>query len=123
MISMNDKDPVVMYLVVKSSLNMSIGKTAAQCAHASEMLQVKFNNLSKNDKYHQVYCDYLNDNVTKIVLKANDNDFEKLKQLDMIVVVCDAGFTEVPAGSETVIGVWPVKKSNAPKIIKKLRLL
>ena len=31
------KDPIVMYLVVHESLNMSIGKTAAQCAHASQM--------------------------------------------------------------------------------------
>jgi peptidyl-tRNA hydrolase len=40
-------DPIVMYLIVKESLGMSIGKTAAQCAHASQMLQLKFNEIEK----------------------------------------------------------------------------
>ena len=34
----NQEDPIVMYLIVRESLGMGMGKTAAQCAHASQML-------------------------------------------------------------------------------------
>ena len=33
----SQEDPIIMYLIVKESLNMSAGKTAAQCAHASQI--------------------------------------------------------------------------------------
>jgi hypothetical protein len=35
-------DPIVMYLVIRESLEMSPGKVAAQCAHASQMLTLKY---------------------------------------------------------------------------------
>lgn len=59
----------------------------------------------------------------KIVLRADDKEWEKAKrQLDCYLVV-DAGLTQVESGSETVIGLWPMLKSSAPPLIKRLRLL
>jgi peptidyl-tRNA hydrolase len=43
----SQSDPIIMYLIVKESLNMGSGKTAAQCAHASQMLLLKYLELKK----------------------------------------------------------------------------
>lgn len=129
-------DPIVMYLIVKESLGMSIGKTAAQCAHASQMLQLRYNELdsqvhSSYGRCGELICNrvdlfqqWLDTSFRKVVLRAKDKEWEKIKAecVDHIVVV-DAGLTEIAAGSETVIGLWPMRKSESPKLIKKLQVL
>jgi len=40
----HQEDPLVMYLIVRETVPMSVGKTAAQCACASQMLQLKYSN-------------------------------------------------------------------------------
>src|SRR5271169_2745201 len=42
------EDPIVMYLIVHESLNMGMGKTAAQCAHASQMLTLEYFDIKEN---------------------------------------------------------------------------
>lgn len=136
-------DPIVMYLIVRESLGMSIGKTAAQCAHASQMLQIKYNellnkitkeieNLTKEPNWAQEYPQYfifyewLSSSFRKVVLRADDKEWEKIKEHfnNSTIVVKDAGLTEVPSGSETVIGLWPMRKSEAQlTLIKKLQTL
>lgn len=135
-------DPIIMYLVVRESLNMSVGKIAAQCAHASQMLQLEFDELDK--KVHNFYLFYgnlsqeeyqlliekynlfkqwLNNSFRKVVLKADDKEWKKLKELPNNIMVIDAGLTEIEPGSETVIGFYPQIKSQVPKLIKKLQVL
>jgi peptidyl-tRNA hydrolase, PTH2 family len=144
------EDPIVMYLIVRESLGMSIGKTAAQCAHASQMLQLQYQELSyKIEQYwplpHEawnydgsnipqwmkdrsgIFDEWINSSFRKVVLKADDKEWEKVKaafpeDFSKIVVV-DAGLTEIAAGSETVIGLWPMKKSLVPKVVKRLQVL
>ena len=129
----NQEDPIVMYLIVRESLNMGIGKTAAQCAHASQMLQLKFQQAelvecydwSPKPEHMRLYSDWLARSFRKVVLKADDKEWEKIKlEFDnKHVLVIDAGLTEVEPGSETVIGLFPMYKSQAPKIIKRLQVL
>lgn len=136
----SQEDPLIMYLVVRESLNMSIGKTAAQCAHAAQMLMLKYFTLEADARnnppgvYHQLmsegnlalFDNWLNSSFRKVVLRADDKEFNKLKSEllpDNIVIVVDAGLTEIEAGSETVIGVFPMHKSQAPKCIKRLQVL
>lgn len=135
----NLEDPLVMYLVVKKSLEMSAGKTAAQCAHASQMLLLKYveekqelegsslcnwePNSSVDAKAMEYFNEWLDTSFRKVVLVADDNKFEKVKSLPNHIVVVDAGLTEIDPGSETVIGCWPMKKSEAPQCIKKLQTL
>lgn len=146
----SQEDPLIMYLIVREYLNMSIGKTAAQCAHASQMLQLEYAKLGyeidsylplpheavgwdgsdipqalkdKSDIYHR----WLNSSFRKVVLKADDKEWKKVKltfpdKYQMVVVV-DAGLTEIATGSETVIGLWPMLKSQAPKAVCKLQTL
>lgn len=128
----NQPDPIVMYLIVRESLGMGMGKTAAQCAHASQMLTLKYfwlrerKVISADQKEMQHgFKAWLDESFRKVVLKADDKEWEKIKAEfpDKFVLVVDAGLTEIAPMSETVIGLWPMKKSQAPKVIKKLQVL
>lgn len=138
-------DPIVMYLVVKETLGMSAGKTAAQCAHASQMVLIQylehvcshsglFQYLNKwfgsllgrtpDEPRMEIFRKWLNTSFRKVVLRADDKEWQKVKDAcPNHVVVVDAGLTEIAAGSETVIGIWPMYRSEAPKTIKKLQVL
>jgi peptidyl-tRNA hydrolase len=72
-----------------------------------------------------LFAEWLDTSFRKVVLRADDKEWEKVKACPDItyVIVRDAGLTEVEAGSETVIGVFPLRKSQAPKIIKRLQVL
>ena len=60
---------------------------------------------------------------TKIVLGADSKEFNKLKILELEhFIVTDAGKTEIPSGTETVLAFWPMEK-DSNKLIKRLRLL
>lgn len=140
----NQEDPIVMYLIVRETLGMSVGKTAAQCTHAAQMLIIKYFNSKDCSEYYEkfgaweeyqdqnyesdtkiipIFEEWLNNSFRKVVLRADDKEWEKLKQLPNHVVVVDAGLTEIAAGSETVIGFWPMRKSERPKLISKLQVL
>jgi len=153
----SQEDPIVMYLIVRESLGMSIGKACAQCAHASQMLLLKYIEMKREalfqykiihsdityacpdgvhpdldlEKFNwqiladktSLFQEWLDTSFRKIVLRADDKEWTKLKELPDHVLVVDAGLTQIPAQSETVIGFYPIHKSQAPKIIKKLQLL
>lgn len=132
-------NPIVMYLIVRESLGMGVGKTAAQCAHASQMLLLQYvrakfthvesqpdwDNHSSEAEY--IWCDlfeeWLKTSFRKVVLKADDKEWVKLKELQNYIIVIDAGLTEIVSGSETVLGFFPMRKSEVPKVIKKLQVL
>lgn len=129
----NQVDPFVEYLVVRKSLEMSAGKIAAQVGHAAVMLSDIYHETNLNDPLKPpsdalllkigTYAAWKNTSYRKVVLVANEKDWVKLKELPDIVIVRDAGLTEVEPGSETVIGLWPMKKSAAPKFVQKLQTL
>lgn len=136
----DQEDPIVMYLIVRESLEMGVGKTAAQCAHASQMLLLKYIKattgnsdwfqsqpdweISTNDNnWIYLFRDWLSTSFRKVTLKADDKEWAKIKELPNHIVVVDAGLTEIAAGSETCIGFMPIKKSQRSKLIKKLQVL
>lgn len=148
----SQEDPIVMYLIVRESLGMSTGKTAAQCAHASQMLtldyfekkdksralQKKIQETTDPDELHvlkslyaeqgrqiSIFGEWMASSFRKVVLRADDKEWVKIQKdygSHMITVV-DAGLTEIAAGSETVIGLWPMRKSQRPKTIQRLQVL
>lgn len=123
---MNEEDPIVMYFVVRESLEMSKGKVAAQCAHAAQMIVLKYvQEICKtNTEASNVFYLWLHSSFRKVVLKADEKEWGKLKKLsEMQEIVVDAGLTEVKPNSETVMVFWPVAKSRANKLIKKLQVL
>ena len=133
----NQEDPIIMYLIVRETLNMSAGKIAAQCAHAAQMLLLKYFDFVLLDltsdnrlppfsrETAELFKEWLDGSFRKIVLKADDKEWIKIKdQLsDKIVVVIDAGLTQVNPGTLTVIGVYPEYKSKCHKLIKRLQVL
>lgn len=134
-------DQWVMYLIVRESLGMSTGKTGAQCGHVVGMIYDRRDELKDElrawqrepepksevpkevlNAINQFNC-WKQDHIRKVVLRASDKEWEKVKAEVPHFIVRDAGYTEVPAGSETVIGLWPMKKSQAPKVVRRLQVL
>ncbi len=132
----HQEDPLVMYLIVREIVTMGVGKTAAQCAHASQMLQLKYQKLCENylslkihrdsfdDKFN-IFEKWLSTSFRKVVLKADEKEWAKLKAefKDSMVLVVDSGLTEIAPNTETVIGLWPMYKSQVPKIVQRLQAL
>lgn len=136
-------DEMVVYLVVNTDLGMGVGKTAAQVGHAVHYLGQKRDEIlatldkawwSASARPHlgsveQQALDFNrwhnSETIAKIVLAADAKAFATVKaEFDgRCVIVRDAGRTEIPSGSKTVIGIYPMLKSTAPKTLKRLRLL
>ena len=125
--STNTEDPIAMYLVVRQSLNMSIGKTAAQVAHASSRLTEIYyrNKASTNNEYFDNFKSWLKDGERKIVLEADEKEWKTLQGVmnNYDCLITDAGHTELEPGTTTVIGFFPMKKSARPNILKRLQAL
>lgn len=119
----------VMYLVVRTSLGMSPGKLGAQIGHAVEMIIEDYATDAHGIRTPE-QCERLNatrlwksESRTKILLAADDKEFDRAKALPGAVVVVDLGRTEIAANSETVVGLWPMKRSERPGWFKRLRVL
>ena len=71
-----------------------------------------------------IFGEWLGSSYRKVTLTANDKESAKIKAEPMYkAMVIDAGLTQIPAGSETFIGLWPMRKSQRPKCIKRLQAL
>ena len=131
----SQEDPIIQYYIVRKSLEMSPGKIAVQVAHCAYIfakyhIQVKdkeysicgphggkeVNRIKLVDKWEET-------SFTKIVKQASDSKFDKIKEEFDNVCITDAGKTEVPTGSETVLALFPMIRSETPSIIWKLRNL
>ena len=135
----NQEDPLIMYLIVREFIDMSPGKAAAQCAHAAQMLLLKYHEFVIMDltgeggvalppfsrETYELFQKWLAGSFRKVVLKADENKWKRIKETIRdrnIVLVIDAGLTELDPGTETCIGLYPLYKSTAPKIVKRLRV-
>jgi peptidyl-tRNA hydrolase len=121
---------LVVYSIVKKSLNMSCGKIPGQCQHA---IQYFINNYYIN-KYNvetelgtlfNIRFEYwhVSNTHTKVILEASDKEWEKLKEEYDPIIVIDAGKTEIPAGSETVMILYPMLREERSKTLKRCQLL
>lgn len=133
----NTYDPVVMYIIVREELGMSIGKTGAQIGHSIQYalihyfkalaINAKLHCLPQNELNHtELTTRWLTNGSTKIILKADDKEWEELKTefgKDNFFVVKDNGKTELEPGTETCASLSPILKSTVSKSIKRLRLL
>ncbi|KAF7683873.1 Peptidyl-tRNA hydrolase 2, mitochondrial [Astathelohania contejeani] len=114
-------EAMVLKLIVRSDLKMSTGKIISQVSHA---LMGVYNFISSRK---DVYEAWQNNGQAKIVLKGNIDDFKRIKKLCkensiFVYSVCDAGRTQVDAGSNTVIAVGPGPKKIIDMITGDLKL-
>ena len=113
-----------MVIVARSDLKLSKGKLAAQVAHAAVAcaLDTKKNNSKWFNKWQK-------EGGKKAVLKVdNEKDFyplkEKAEELKIVAhIISDAGHTEIPAGTKTVLGIGPAPSNIIDKVTGELPTL
>ena len=111
-------------IVVRKDLAMTAGKIAAQVAHAAVMGVEKTKRENTNWFEH-----WYRSGQAKVVVKINS--LEELvsvrrhaESLDLIVVeVHDSGFTQLPPGTTTCIGIGPAPVELIDKVTGGLKLL
>lgn len=111
-------------IIVRTDLEMSIGKTAAQACHASVMASDIAKN--KNAKWHN---EWKLTGQKKVVLavdsatKLNDK-YKEAKGMKLPAeVVRDAGMTELKPGTKTAVAIGPAPENEIDKITGSLPLL
>ena len=115
---------VTMVLVTRDDLKLSKGKLAAQCSHAAVNCAIK-----ARKKAVRLYQRWNNVGARKIVVRADDE--AHLRQLYAKALtaglVCDlvkdAGHTEIPPGTVTVLGIGPSPRLAVDAITGDLKLL
>jgi PTH2 family peptidyl-tRNA hydrolase len=111
-------------VVTRSDLPLSPGKLAVQVAHAAVGCTLQ----TKRDK-PQWFVKWQQEGAKKVVVRVSDlEDFfpleEKAKQLGIVaMIVADAGHTEIPEGTQTVLGIGPAPSNLVDQVTGQLPLL
>lgn len=122
-------EELIQYIIVNKDLNMSPGKIAAQVGHVCTICACHYMtngkdttwggtmeiNKEKFDKWYQ-------GEQKKIVLAGHQKELEKLVEAGFIFIR-DAGYTEIPAGSLTVVSLGITTREEAKIYTKKFQLL
>lgn len=120
---MQRKSEYKMVVVARDDLRLSPGKLAVQVAHAA----VECSLISKREK-PKWFKAWREQGSKKVVVKADKlDDLYDLKrraeELGLIAeIIKDAGLTEVPPGTETVLGIGPAPSDKVDKITGNLPL-
>jgi PTH2 family peptidyl-tRNA hydrolase len=113
-----------MVIVTRSDLALSAGKLAAQVSHAA----VSCTLLTKKNK-PEWFAKWQREGAKKVVVKVETlGEFfplkEKAEKLGITVnVVTDAGHTEIPEGTQTVLGIGPAPSNLIDQVTGELPLL
>ena len=113
-----------MVIVTRSDLPLSAGKLAAQVSHAA----VECTLLTKKNK-SEWFSKWQWEGAKKVVVKVESlEEFfslkEKAEQLGICtVIISDAGHTEIPEGTQTVLGIGPAPSNLIDQVTGELPLL
>ena len=116
--------PVKLILIINNGLKMGKGKIAAQAGHASVQATLKAG--EKNPLALQAW---LSSGQKKVCLKGDDADhllaLEKQAKEEGLLTskIHDAGHTQIPSGSLTVLAIGPCQDDSVEKITGNLKLL
>ena len=117
-----------MVFLVRIDLKMGAGKIAAQVAHAAIGLYDEI--MNGNDEYYIEAINYWSTfGAKKIVLKCENYDIMKqvavqAKQSKIpFILISDAGHTQIPAGSVTVLGIGPDTSEKINKLTGQFKLM
>jgi PTH2 family peptidyl-tRNA hydrolase len=106
-------ESLTMVLVTRKDLKLSRGKLAAQCSHAAVECALKADRISP-----ATLDSWRENGARKIVVEAPSLDALKRlfgdAQAEGIIcyMVRDAGHTEIPAGTVTVVGLGPGSRES-----------
>ena len=107
-----------MAIVVRDDLKLSKGKLSAQVAHAAVSCAIK----SEKNK-NKYFSEWFSEGQKKVVLKIDDLDsllkvFNEAKSVGLTTeLIKDAGLTEIPPGTITVLGIGPAPEDEIDKIV------
>lgn len=113
-----------MVIVTRMDLDLSPGKLAAQVAHAA--VACALDTKRENSKW---FSKWQNEGGKKAVVKVDsEQDFyslkEKAEELKIVAhIISDAGHTEIPAGTNTVLGIGPAPNNIIDQVTGKLPVL
>jgi PTH2 family peptidyl-tRNA hydrolase len=113
-----------MVIVTRSDLPLSAGKLAAQVSHAA----VDCTLLTKKNK-SEWFSKWQREGAKKVVVKVDclDEFFslkEKAEKLGICTsIISDAGHTEIPEGTQTVLGIGPAPSNLIDQVTGELPLL
>lgn len=113
-----------MVIVARRDLNLSKGKLAAQVGHAAVDCALK---AMRYDK--EAFSEWRDDGQRKTVLRVDgERDLYPLKEAAeraglSTALIKDAGLTEVPPGTVTVLGIGPGDETTVDKVTGHLPLL
>jgi PTH2 family peptidyl-tRNA hydrolase len=113
-----------MVLVIRTDLKMSTGKMIAQAAHAA----VEANEQAKKTHSKQ-WRKWRDEGAKKVSLEAWSLEelldlSENAEKLNIVnVLIKDAGHTELPPGTTTVLGLGPDLSQKLDKVTGNLTLL
>jgi PTH2 family peptidyl-tRNA hydrolase len=116
-------DQLSMALLVRNDLEMTPGKVAVQCAHAAVDCSLQARKIIP-----QIFEMWRNTGSRKICLAALDEEDilywkEKCNEVGLVhSLVRDAGRTEVPSETITVLGVGPAHKTSLDDLFSNLDL-
>jgi PTH2 family peptidyl-tRNA hydrolase len=113
-----------MVIVMRTDLDMSLGKMVAQachaavsCSEASKKNQTKHWRRWRDEGAKTVALDAFSfEELEELAVDAEKNDLT-------YVLIQDAGHTEVPAGTTTCIGIGPHQEQFIDRVTGNLRLL
>lgn len=111
---------IKMYLLVNKDLKMGIGKTAGQVGHAvSQLTRILENN--KNATYKS----WVKAAEAKVVLKCSEKEILQIREKykNITVEIRDAGKTQIPENSLTVVGFIPLEHTDVPDEVVEMKLL
>ena len=113
-----------MVIVTRKDLKLSSGKLAVQVAHAA--VNCAIYTKKKNKTW---FNKWQNEGGKKAVVKVEKlEDYyplkEKAEKLDIVTcIIQDAGHTEIPAGTKTVLGIGPAPSNLVDQVTGDLTLL
>ena len=108
-------------VLVCMDLKLSPGKLAAQCGHGFVEAFVKADDKVKKK--------WLSEGAKKVVLKVPDERSLKMFFSEAQVqglpcsLICDAGHTELPPNTFTVVGLGPAEEERLDKLTGQLKML
>lgn len=109
-------DEWTLYIIVNAELKMGKGKIASQVGHVTEMIVEKIfnpkNPIHESKRLITNYKNYAANGRKKIVLKASQQELERLSRESDAIYVIDAGRTQIPANSMTVVGFLPSNRNS-----------
>jgi len=120
----SSNDEVTMVIVTRKDLKLSAGKLAAQASHAAVNCI-----LTGQKVVPDLIKTWQNNGARKIVCEIQDLTslkrlYGEARELGLVAeLISDAGHTEIPSGTVTVLGIGPNLRSEIDSITGDLKLL